>query len=625
MNHNFIKDTVFKTVKFNYDGEINFYDYDGVKVSYDGKCAEIGAFSKASFARGCFLLAMNISEGKKEFEIEQKPHFKDCGLMLDCSRNAVMKVEYVKKYINCIASLGMNFLMLYTEDTFEIDNRPRFGYLRGRYTHAEIREMVAYGEEMGVELIPCIQTLGHMMAYLKWGRSGAPDYTGEKILQMRENDNVLLCGADATYKFIEDAIRTCREDYKTKRIHLGMDEAFGVGRGKYLNLHGYKNPYDIIREHLDVVLDICKKYDFEPMIWSDMFFRLGTGGAYYKYDFEFPEGTSEKVPEGIELVYWDYYHNKPEVYDKMLQKHQELTDKIVFAGGIVTWYGFLVTHDYSYMNSIAAAKACVKNKIDTVMATMWGDDGNETNAFFALSLLPIYSEYCYIGEDCTEDDIKRASEFLTKINFFDAEAMGQLAFVKENEYLKAWHDLKMGESDLLIGKRLFYGDIMYDLSITKESCDIAIETYEKCAKRMAELANEESINKENYRYAYLLYKICSMKAELVKNLRSSYQSGDKGYLKKIKNEFLPQLKEWYDEFAKNHKKQWMEVYKPFGFEVLSFRYGGVIRRIDDVAETLDKYLNNEIDSIPELAEKVLICEESSQVGISSLISPSGRV
>ena len=166
---------------------------------------------------------------------------------------------------------------------------------------------------------------------------------------------------------------------------------------------------------------------------------------------------------------------------------------------------------------------------------------------------------------------------------------------------------------------------MYDLSITKESCDIAIETYEKSAKRMAELAGCESINKENYRYAYLVYKICSMKAELVKNLRNSYQAGDKAYLKRVKDEFLPELKELYDEFAKNHKKQWMEVYKPFGFEVLSFRYGGVIRRIDDVIETLYMYLNGRIDAIPELEEKALIAEESSQVGISSLISASGRV
>jgi hypothetical protein len=404
-----------------------------------------------------------------------------------------------------------------------------------------------------------------------------------------------------------------------------MDEAFGVGRGRYLNLHGYRNPYDIIREHLDVVLDICKKYDFEPMIWSDMFFRLGTGGAYYKYDFEFPEGTRDKIPEGLELVYWDYYHNKPDVYDKLIKKHKEITDKVVFAGGIGTWLGFLVTHDYSYMNSLAAAKACVENKVETDMATLWGDDGNEANAFFALSLLPVYSEYCYMGEECSEEDIKRASEFITKIKFADAAAMGQLAFVKENEYLKQWHDPRLGESDLLIGKRLFYGDIMYDLSITKESSDIAIETYEKSAKRMAELAAEESINKENYRYAYLLYKICSMKAELVKNLRLSYQAGDKDYLKKVKDEFLPQLKDWYEEFAKNHKKQWMEVYKPFGFEVLSFRYGGVIRRIGDVMETLDMYLSGKIDAIPELAEKALIAEESSQVGISSLISPSGRV
>lgn len=625
MDLNFIKETVFKTVGFNFEGKTEFSDFDGLKVSYDGYTAKIGAASKASFARGCFLLAMNITEGKKEFEITEKARFKDCGFMLDCSRNGVMKVSAVKKYINCLASLGMNFLMLYTEDTYEIENRPRFGYLRGRYSQSELREIVDYGEKMGVELIPCIQTLGHMMQYLKWGRSGGPDYTGEEITRMRENDEVLLCGNESTYRFIEDAIKTCRSAFKTKRIHVGMDEAFGVGRGRYLSINGYESSYDIIRKHLDVVIDICRKYDFEPMMWSDMFFRLGTGGAYYKYDFEFPKGTKEKLPEGIELAYWDYYHDNENTYDQMLKKHKELTDRIVFAGGIGTWYGFLVSHDYSYMNSLAAARACVKNNIETVFVTSWGDDGNETNAFFALSLLPVYSEICYKGETCTEDDIKRASEYITKIKFEDAKAMGRLTYLKVNEYLKEWNAKNLGGNDMLMGRRLFYGDILYELSITKESCNDTILLYEKCAEKMDECFKRNDINKDNYRYAYLLYKICGLKAELVKNLRKSYKDGNKEYLKKVCYEHLPCLIKWYEEFSEIFEKQWLSTYKPFGLEVLTFRFGGIIARISAVIRTLERYLVGETEVICELEEEILINEESSQTDVDVLISPAGML
>ena len=90
MDLQFIKNTVFETVDFSYDGEIEFYECDGLEVIYkDGK-ASVGAKEKAAYARGCFLLAMNLSEGKTEFEIHEKANFVTCANMLDCSRNAVM-------------------------------------------------------------------------------------------------------------------------------------------------------------------------------------------------------------------------------------------------------------------------------------------------------------------------------------------------------------------------------------------------------------------------------------------------------------------------------------------------------------------------------------------------------
>ncbi len=109
MDKNFIKETVFRTVGFSYDGKIEFLDFDGIKVEYDGEKAKIGANSKSGFARGCFLFALNFYEGKKEFALEEKKHFKDLTFFLDCSRNAVMKVDSVKRYINIISSLGFDF------------------------------------------------------------------------------------------------------------------------------------------------------------------------------------------------------------------------------------------------------------------------------------------------------------------------------------------------------------------------------------------------------------------------------------------------------------------------------------------------------------------------------------
>ena len=69
---------------------------------------------------------------------KEKAYFAGNGLMLDCSRNAVFTVEKVKAMIRILAKLGLNRLLLYTEDTYEVPELPYFGVYRGRYSREEI-------------------------------------------------------------------------------------------------------------------------------------------------------------------------------------------------------------------------------------------------------------------------------------------------------------------------------------------------------------------------------------------------------------------------------------------------------------------------------------------------------
>ena len=50
------------------------------------------------------------------------------GRMINCSRGAVMAVDSVKKWTAITAGLDDYTLMLYTEDTYEIEVHPYFGY-----------------------------------------------------------------------------------------------------------------------------------------------------------------------------------------------------------------------------------------------------------------------------------------------------------------------------------------------------------------------------------------------------------------------------------------------------------------------------------------------------------------
>ena len=83
------------------------------------------------------------------FALHRQPVFEHNGVMLDCSRNAVPRVEAVKMVLRKMALMGLNTLMLYTEDTYEVPEQPYFGYLRGRYSVEALRGLDSYAGRSG--------------------------------------------------------------------------------------------------------------------------------------------------------------------------------------------------------------------------------------------------------------------------------------------------------------------------------------------------------------------------------------------------------------------------------------------------------------------------------------------
>lgn len=128
----------------------------------------------------------------------------------------------------------------------------------------------------GIEVMPCIQTLGHMGQVLQW----------QQYAYLRDNTEVLLAESEPTYDFIEKMIQTATRPFRSKRIHIGMDEAHGVGEGRYRQMFGYKDSTQLFLEHLQRVNEICLRNDVQPMIWSDSKSkREYSGGLEFKLKF----------------------------------------------------------------------------------------------------------------------------------------------------------------------------------------------------------------------------------------------------------------------------------------------------------------------------------------------------
>ena len=518
-----------------------------------------------------------------EYEVEFHRHFEHNCWMIDVSRNATFKVNQVKNVIMIMALFGMDQLMLYTEDTYEIKKYPYFGYLRGRYTKEDLQEMVEYGESLGVELVPCIETLDHLGRTLRW----------DAFLDVTDGPTNLMVEEEKTYALIEEMIKTCRESFTSKTIHLGMDECWGLGLGRYKNIHGLpKDRVKLFNDHLKRVIEICHKYDFQPMIWGDMYFRLVNVDGNYYSDKDLTPEIRAMIPTDVDIIYWDYYHDYKKVYDDMTEKYQRLPNKTIFAGGAWNWASFSPFTKLALSRSKLALESMIEHKIKDVMVTTWGDCGAECSNYTALPSLAAFSIYDYFGK-YNEEALKSmllavTGEKLENIFLLDVS----------NE---PFADDKLRETNC--GRFYFYQDLLLGLF------DVTVKPGFK-EKYLSYIPMLETAMKESPKFAYIyknmrdLLAFLAVKVDLGVRLRKAYQTGKTAELAVIKEDITKALS-LLETFKKSFKERWDKENRPFGYEVMDGRMGFLKARLKTARELLDKYLKGKIDKIEQLEETLL--------------------
>ena len=500
--------------------------------------------------------------------------FRRFGTMVDCSRNAVMNVPAVKKWIDVTAAMGYNTLMLYTEDTYEVDGQPYFGYMRGRYSKAELRELDDYAAEKGMELIPCIQTLAHLNAIFRW-----PQYAA-----FRDCDDILLAGDDRTYQLIEDIFATLERTVRSRTVNIGMDEAHMVGRGKYQDLHGWEDRSELLVKHLTRVAEIAASHGFELIMWGDMFFRLISGGTYYVDDLQVSDEIKKKIPANVNLIYWDYYSTDQQHYENQIRSHRAIKENIWFAGGLWMWSGFAPHNSYAITATTAALAACRKHGVQDVFLTMWGDDGAECSKFAMLPSLYFAAEAARGNKDM--QSIKDGFRGMFGMDFDTYMLLDLPGTPNESS---TW----CPNAD----KYMLYNDCLAGVMDTTVRADAA-PGFAACAEKLAAVGKTSE-------YGYLfetMQKLCellALKADIGKRTRSAYQQKDMAAIRALIDEYS-RLTELTDAFYYAFRRQWMKENKPQGFDVQDIRIGALLLRLRHCRERLEDYAAGRISTIEEL-------------------------
>ncbi len=500
------------------------------------------------------------------------------GVMLTVGGNFVMKPEKIKEYALYLKKMGYNMIQLYTEDAFEVDNEPYFGYMRGRYTKAELKDIVSYCDSIGVEVIPCIQTLAHLGSIFRW-----KDYA-----PIKDCDDILLIDDERTYQLIENMFLTLKECFTSRVVNLGMDEAHKLGFGKYLLKHGYTDRLQLFFKHIRRVADIARKYGFEPNMWSDLIYELIDGG-YYSATPEQIDAIKDSFPKDIGLVYWQYFHPFTEWYDKDIARHYQLSEEVWFGGAVHTWIGFTPHNDMADDKNRMAMLSCRKNGVNKILITLWG--GGDGSYFLALPAL------CYAR--CMYEGI--TDENVVAQRFYDAVGEDYYQFRSLDKSGRAGLHYE-SQPGMVYNRPAFYQDVFnnyFDPSFKETNVDDYLEfadKFEKLAK----------LSKFGYLYDVQakLLRVLYHKYNIGMDIRSSYAEGDKSKLLSLSEKLMYISKlteEFYDAFS---LQRYFEG-KGAGMEVADVRIGGVIQRLKSCAKRLKELVDGKIDRIDELDEELL--------------------
>lgn len=271
--------------------DYNPADVDNKRESYTIKISADKIYVEAYAATGLYyalqtLKQMHESYGNAAYfpltEITDKPKLKYRGVMMDFAHGGLLKVEEVKRQIDFLAKWKANQYYFYNEVSIQLKGYQGFQYKQS-YTQAEIKDIITYGKQRHIDVIPFVAFYGHLHDLLKneaYADLAVGDY-GHELDPRKPAVAVLL----------KNWIKQYAELFHSPFIHIGFDETWEthrISKEKDSSI----NAEQLWIDQLTMVGNELKKYSKTVLAWTDM-------TRYY------PE-LMERVPENIIPVIWEY-------------------------------------------------------------------------------------------------------------------------------------------------------------------------------------------------------------------------------------------------------------------------------------------------------------------------------
>lgn len=216
---------------------------------------------------------------------------------IDLARQ-IETVDTVKRFFDVAAGAGLNTIVMYLEDRVKTATYPYSPDVES-YSEAQVREMVAYADTLGLELIPVVSPIGHTERFLRH-----PELA--QLAELRGNipgmfakgtpDDMHMdtCPRLAeTMAFFDAYITEVAALFPSKYFHIGFDEIHEMG---FCELCKGTPVAELFGGAVKHFYDLLKGLGKEVMIWDDM--------------LEQQPKLLELIPKDVILCAWFYQYTE---------------------------------------------------------------------------------------------------------------------------------------------------------------------------------------------------------------------------------------------------------------------------------------------------------------------------
>jgi len=284
-------------------------------------------------------------------DIVDQPDFLDRGVMLDVSRGKVPTRATLHSLVDLCSRLRVNVLMLYIEHTFDFRGHPEIGKGSSPLDAETMLELDAYAADRGVELIPCLQSLGHMEQVLSIDR----------YAHLAESDRhwSVSPSQPETYTLLKELYDEFLPLFGSSRFNANCDEPFDLGRGQSAARAPRKTPGILFADHVNKLERLAKKHDKRLMIWAD-------------FAHQYPNQLARLDRDVVLLDWWYEASFNADRIGKLRRKGFE----VWICPGTSSWNCLFPRAENSQANITRWADAGRRHGATGLLNTDWGDFGH---------------------------------------------------------------------------------------------------------------------------------------------------------------------------------------------------------------------------------------------------------